>query len=108
MSAFKKNFASEIKRLQTLERQLRYFATLLDAERSAVTGRSLFDFTPHDAALQRHSLDELESRFDELESELRQLAANEARLDVEQRRCVEWKYALVKAGASVEKVRSLL
>ena len=106
VSSFQKNFAADVKRLVALDRQLRYFESQLRAERTAVTGRAMFDFTPHATALQqKQSLDELEAKFDEVESELRQLAANEAKLDAEHHRCVEWKYVLQRAGLLVEQVK---
>lgn len=106
VNSFKKNFANEIKRLQMLERQLRYFEAQLLAERTAVTGRRLFDFEPHPYSplAQKPKLDELEQKFDELESELRQINTNKSKLDGEWHRCVEWKYALLKAAPLIEQV----
>jgi V-type H+-transporting ATPase subunit a len=94
VNAFQRNFVIEVKRCDEMERKLRFFEEQVTKEKGlarALTSISVESAGPSSAAL---SMDELETRFDELEKELQQMINNQQMLDRNYNELIELQHVL--------------
>jgi len=92
-SAFQRTFAAEVKRCDEMARKLRFFKDQIEKAGLPVNGRG---------AVRELTLDELESRLEDLEKELLEVNANSERLFRTEAELVELQMVLERAGTFFE------
>ena len=97
-SAFQRTFTKEIRRLDNIERQLRYFKSQM--EKANISMRSRYDFDEDMlAAPQAAEIDELADRAESLEQRIRNLNDSYETLKKREMELTEWRWVLKEAGA---------
>lgn len=96
-SAFQRTFTKEIRRLDNVERQLRYFKAQM--EKSGIEMRSHWDFEEDMlAAPQANEIDELADRSESLEQRISSLNDSYETLKKRETELTEWRWVLKEAG----------
>lgn len=96
-SAFQRTFTKEIRRLDNVERQLRYFKAQM--EKSGIEMRSHWDFEEDMlAAPQANEIDELADRSESLEQRVASLNDSYETLKKRETELTEWRWVLKEAG----------
>ncbi|KAK5956409.1 H(+)-transporting V0 sector ATPase subunit a [Knufia fluminis] len=96
-SAFQRTFTKEIRRLDNIERQLRYFKTQM--EKANIEMRSHYDFDEDMlAAPQAAEIDELADRSEGLEQRIKNLNESYETLKKREMELTEWRWVLKEAG----------
>jgi len=97
-SAFQRTFTKEIRRLDNIERQLRYFKTQM--EKANIEMRSHWDFDEDMlAAPQAAEIDELADRSEQLEQRVKNLNESYETLKKREMELTEWRWVLKEAGS---------
>jgi V-type H+-transporting ATPase subunit a len=96
-TAFQRTFTKEIRRLDNVERQLRYFRAQMEKE--SIEMRSRFDFDEDMlAAPQANEIDELAERAQHLETRISSLNESYETLKKRETELTEWRWVLKEAG----------
>jgi V-type H+-transporting ATPase subunit a len=96
-TAFQRTFTKEIRRLDNVERQLRYFRAQM--EKAGIEMRSRFDFDDDMlAAPQANEIDELAERSEHLEDRISKLNESYEILKKRETELTEWRWVLKEAG----------
>ncbi|KAJ9607331.1 H(+)-transporting V0 sector ATPase subunit a [Cladophialophora chaetospira] len=96
-TAFQRTFTKEIRRLDNVERQLRYFKSQM--EKSGIEMRSHWDFDENMlAAPQASEIDELAERSESLEQRVSSLNDSYETLKKREVELTEWRWVLKEAG----------
>ncbi|GAM28112.1 hypothetical protein SAMD00019534_112880 [Acytostelium subglobosum LB1] len=94
LNIFQRYFVNEVKRCDEMERKLKYFEEqILKDKRLA---RMYASSTSNPLTEEQLQMDELEARFDELESELKQANSNQETLQRNYNELIELRYVLTK------------
>ncbi|PGH00551.1 hypothetical protein AJ80_09157 [Polytolypa hystricis UAMH7299] len=96
VSAFQRTFTSEIRRLDNVERQLRYFHSQM--EKASIQMRSSTEFTDALAAPSATEIDELVDRSQSLEQRVASLNESYETLKKREVELIEWRWVLREAG----------
>jgi V-type H+-transporting ATPase subunit a len=96
-TAFQRTFTKELRRLENVERQLRYFRAQMD--KSGIEMRSHWDFDENMlAAPQASEIDELAERSESLEQRISSLNDSYETLKKREVELTEWRWVLKEAG----------
>ena len=96
-TAFQRTFTKEIRRLDNVERQLKYFKAQM--EKAGIEMRSRFDFDEDMlAAPQASEIDELAERSESLEQRISNLNDSYETLKKRETELTEWRWVLKEAG----------
>lgn len=103
-SAFQRTFTQEIRRLDNIERQLRYFQAQM--EKSSIPMRSIWDFDDVNtlAATSATEIDELADRSQSLENRISSLNESYETLKKREVELTEWRWVLREAGGFFDRV----
>lgn len=99
-NAFQRTFTKEIRRLDNVERQLRFFATQM--EKAGVTVRPIPRNENVTAAPSAHEIDDLADRCDQLEKRVSELNESHETLQKRWVELIEWRAVLREAGSVFE------
>ncbi|TID14524.1 V-type proton ATPase subunit A [Venturia nashicola] len=102
-TAFQRTFTQEIRRLDNVERQLRYFHTQM--EKSGVPMRSIYEFDNILAAPSASEIDELGDRCQSLENRIASLNESYETLKKREVELTEWRWVLREAGGFFDRAR---
>jgi V-type H+-transporting ATPase subunit a len=94
VNAFQRNFVIEVKRCDEMERKLRFFEEQVTKERGLGKALSSISVESASSSSSGLSMDELETRFDELEKELQQMNNNQQMLDRNFNELIELRHVL--------------
>lgn len=98
VSAFQRTFTKEIRRLDNIERQLRYFKSQM--EKANIPMRSHWDFDEDMLAAPRAAeIDELADRAESLEQRIKNLNESYETLMKREMELTEWRWVLKEAGS---------
>ncbi|EFA74721.1 vacuolar proton ATPase 100-kDa subunit [Heterostelium album PN500] len=94
VNIFQRYFVNEVKRCDEMDRKLKYFEEQInkDTKLARILDNSVTDSVTEDQL----QMDELESRFDELEAELRQVNTNQETLQRNYNELIELRHVLTK------------
>ena len=102
-TAFQRTFTKEIRRLDNVERQLRYFREQM--EKSSIEMRSSYDFEEDLLAAPRaNEIDELADRSEALEQRISSLNESWETLKKREVELTEWRWVLKEAGGFFDRV----
>eukprot|EP01116_Phalansterium_solitarium_P012250 TRINITY_DN2836_c0_g1_i2.p1 TRINITY_DN2836_c0_g1~~TRINITY_DN2836_c0_g1_i2.p1 ORF type:complete len:827 (-),score=364.90 TRINITY_DN2836_c0_g1_i2:293-2773(-) len=101
VSAFQRNFVNEVKRCDAMEVKVRFFEEqvqkeIRELEESGKDVSRLLESEDHDVIERKLNMDEMESTFEELQSELQQMNNNQEILERNYTELVELKHVLTK------------
>ncbi|KAK6332747.1 H(+)-transporting V0 sector ATPase subunit a [Orbilia brochopaga] len=99
-NAFQRTFTKEIRRLDNVERQLRYFAAQM--EKAGVTVRPIPRNQNVNTATSAHEIDDLADRCDQLEKRVSELNESYETLQRRWVELIEWRAVLREAGSVFE------
>lgn len=102
-SAFQRTFTQEIRRLDNVERQLRYFQAQMEKE--SIPMRSIYEFDNRLAAPSASEIDELADRSQQLEQRIQSLNDSYETLKKREMELTEWRWVLREAGGFFDRVR---
>ncbi|RMZ80355.1 hypothetical protein DV738_g2878, partial [Chaetothyriales sp. CBS 135597] len=103
-TAFQRTFTQEIRRLDNVERQLRYFKTQM--EKAGINPRSRFDFDDNMLAVpQASDIDELAERAEVLEGRISSLNESYETLKRRETELNEWRWVLREAGGFFDRAQ---
>lgn len=103
-SAFQRTFTQEIRRLENVERQLRYFRQQMD--KAGIPVRSIYEFGGNVLAAPAASeIDELADRCQSLENRISSLNESYETLKKREVELTEWRWVLREAGGFFDRVR---
>ncbi|OJJ49455.1 hypothetical protein ASPZODRAFT_60505 [Penicilliopsis zonata CBS 506.65] len=103
-NAFQRTFTKEIRRLDNVERQLRYFGAQID--KAAIPMRPSTDFSDTLAAPLASEIDELAERSEGLEQRIVSLNDSYETLKKREVELVEWRWVLKEAGGFFDRAHS--
>ncbi|KAF1813948.1 V0/A0 complex, 116-kDa subunit of ATPase [Eremomyces bilateralis CBS 781.70] len=102
-TAFQRTFTQEIRRLDNVERQLRYFHAQMD--KAAIPMRSIYEFNNTFAAPTASEIDELSERAGSLENRIASLNESYETLKKREVDLTEWRWVLREAGGFFDRAR---
>ncbi|EON66872.1 V-type proton ATPase subunit A [Coniosporium apollinis CBS 100218] len=102
-SAFQRTFTQEIRRLDNVERQLRYFQSQM--EKASIPMRSIYEFDNILAAPSASEIDELADRSQSLENRIASLNESYETLKKREVELTEWRWVLREAGGFFDRAR---
>ncbi|KAF1991759.1 V0/A0 complex, 116-kDa subunit of ATPase [Aulographum hederae CBS 113979] len=102
-SAFQRTFTQEIRRLDNVERQLRYFHTQMD--KASIPMRSIYEFHNVNTAPSASEIDELSDRSQQLENRVASLNESYETLKKREVELTEWRWVLREAGGFFDRAR---
>ncbi|KAF1351026.1 V-type ATPase, V0 complex, 116kDa subunit family [Delphinella strobiligena] len=102
-SAFQRTFTQEIRRLDNVERQLRYFQAQMEKENIGM--RSIYEFDNRLAAPSATEIDELADRSQQLEQRIQSLNDSYETLKKREMELSEWRWVLREAGGFFDRAR---
>ncbi|KAK7518683.1 vacuolar ATP synthase-like protein 98 kDa subunit [Phyllosticta citriasiana] len=102
-TAFQRTFTQEIRRLDNVERQLRYFHSQMD--KAGIPMRSVYEFSNTLAAPSAVEIDELSDRCQSLESRIASLNDSYETLKKREVELTEWRWVLREAGGFFDRAR---
>ncbi|KAJ5107925.1 hypothetical protein N7456_004600 [Penicillium angulare] len=103
-NAFQRTFTKEIRRLDNVERQLRYFRTQI--EKAAIPMRPSTDFSDTLAAPLASEIDELAERSESLEQRISSLNDSYETLKKREVELSEWRWVLREAGGFFDRAHT--
>ncbi|KAJ5899082.1 hypothetical protein N7495_003826 [Penicillium taxi] len=103
-NAFQRTFTKEIRRLDNVERQLRYFHSQM--EKASITMRSSSDFSDTLAAPLASEIDELAERSESLEQRISSLNDSYETLKKREVELSEWRWVLREAGGFFDRAHT--
>jgi V-type H+-transporting ATPase subunit a len=103
VTAFQRTFTQEIRRLDNVERQLRYFHAQMD--KCSIPMRSIYEFTNTFAAPSATEIDELADRSQHLETRISSLNESYETLKKREVELTEWRWVLREAGGFFDRAR---
>ncbi|KAL4960471.1 H(+)-transporting V0 sector ATPase subunit a [Aspergillus stella-maris] len=103
-SAFQKTFTKEIRRLDNVERQLRYFHSQMD--KAGIQMRSSSEFSDTLAAPLASEIDELAERSESLEQRIASLNDSYETLKKREVELTEWRWVLREAGGFFDRAHT--
>ncbi|KAL4882033.1 V-type ATPase, V0 complex, 116kDa subunit family [Aspergillus karnatakaensis] len=103
-SAFQKTFTKEIRRLDNVERQLRYFHAQMD--KAGIAMRSSSEFSDTLAAPLASEIDELAERSESLEQRIASLNDSYETLKKREVELTEWRWVLREAGGFFDRAHT--
>ncbi|KAJ5815046.1 hypothetical protein N7474_006823 [Penicillium riverlandense] len=103
-NAFQRTFTKEIRRLDNVERQLRYFHTQMD--KAAIPMRSSTEFSDTLAAPLASEIDELAERSESLEQRVASLNDSYETLKKREVELTEWRWVLREAGGFFDRAHT--
>ncbi|KAL4921729.1 V-type ATPase, V0 complex, 116kDa subunit family [Aspergillus aurantiobrunneus] len=103
-NAFQKTFTKEIRRLDNVERQLRYFHAQMD--KAGIQMRSSSEFSDTLAAPLASEIDELAERSDSLEQRISSLNDSYETLKKREVELTEWRWVLREAGGFFDRAHT--
>ncbi|KAI9714282.1 MAG: H(+)-transporting V0 sector ATPase subunit a [Bogoriella megaspora] len=103
VSAFQRTFTQEIRRLDNVERQLRYFQAQM--EKAGIPMRPLYEFSNILAAPSATEIDELADRSQSLEQRIASLNDSYETLKRREVELTEWRWVLRTAGGFFDRAR---
>lgn len=101
-NAFQRTFTKEIRRLDNIERQLRYFSSQM--EKANITIRPSTEFGNILAAPSSAEIDELAERSESLEQRIVSLNDSYETLKKREMELTEWRWVLREAGGFFDRV----
>ncbi|KAF2460579.1 vacuolar ATP synthase 98 kDa subunit [Lineolata rhizophorae] len=102
-SAFQRTFTQEIRRLDNVERQFRFFH--MHMEKSSIPARSIYDFDENISATSKTEIDELVDRSQALEGRISSLNESYETLKKREVELTEWRWVLKEAGSFFDRAR---
>ncbi|KAH0008517.1 V0/A0 complex, 116-kDa subunit of ATPase, partial [Aureobasidium melanogenum] len=102
-TAFQRTFTQEIRRLDNVERQLRYFKAQMD--KADIPMRSMYEFGDRLAAPSASEIDELVDRSQTLEQRIQSLNDSYETLKKREMELTEWRWVLREAGGFFDRAR---
>ncbi|KAF2137568.1 uncharacterized protein K452DRAFT_278186 [Aplosporella prunicola CBS 121167] len=102
-TAFQRTFTQEIRRLDNVQRQLRYFHAQMD--KSNIPMRSIYEFDNTIAAPSASEIDELADRSQSLENRIASLNESYETLKKREVELTEWRWVLREAGGFFDRAR---
>ncbi|KAJ5133718.1 hypothetical protein N7526_005083 [Penicillium atrosanguineum] len=103
-NAFQRTFTKEIRRLDNVERQLRYFHTQMD--KASISMRSSSEFSDTLAAPLASEIDELAERSESLEQRVASLNDSYETLKKREVELTEWRWVLREAGGFFDRAHT--
>ncbi|PKY02588.1 vacuolar ATPase 98 kDa subunit [Aspergillus campestris IBT 28561] len=103
-NAFQRTFTKEIRRLDNVERQLRYFHAQMD--KASIIMRSSSEFSDTLAAPMASEIDELAERSDSLEQRIASLNDSYETLKKREVELTEWRWVLREAGGFFDRAHT--
>jgi len=94
VNAFQRNFVNEVKRCDEMERKLRFFEEQVSKEKGLARVLSSISVGLNSSTSRALSMDEMETRFDDLEKELQQMNSNQLMLDRNYNELIEFRHVL--------------
>lgn len=104
-TAFQRTFTQEIRRLDNVERQLRYFQSQIKKE--SIPIRPQHEFSNVLAAPSASEIDELSDKSESLEQRVASLNDSYETLKKREVELTEWRWVLTEAGGFFDRVGSL-
>ncbi|KAF2021046.1 V0/A0 complex, 116-kDa subunit of ATPase [Aaosphaeria arxii CBS 175.79] len=102
-SAFQRTFTQEIRRLDNVERQLRYFHSQMD--KASIPMRSIYDFNNPFISPKASEIDELADKSQSLENRISSLNESYETLKKREVELTEWRWVLREAGGFFDRAR---
>lgn len=102
-SAFQRTFTQEIRRLDNVERQLRYFRSHM--EKASISMRPIYEFSNTMGATSASEIDELADRSQNLEQRISSLNDSYETLKKREAELTEWRWVLREAGSFFDRAR---
>ncbi|KAF1977604.1 vacuolar ATP synthase-like protein 98 kDa subunit [Bimuria novae-zelandiae CBS 107.79] len=102
-SAFQRTFTQEIRRLDNVERQLRYFRSQMD--KASIPMRSIYDFENPFTSPSASEIDELADKSQQLEGRISSLNESYETLKKREVELTEWRWVLREAGGFFDRAR---
>ncbi|PSN73511.1 V0/A0 complex, 116-kDa subunit of ATPase [Corynespora cassiicola Philippines] len=102
-SAFQRTFTQEIRRLDNVERQLRYFHSQMD--KASIPMRSIYDFNNPFTSPSASEIDELADKSQSLENRISSLNESYETLKKREVELTEWRWVLREAGGFFDRAR---
>ncbi|CAI6326055.1 unnamed protein product [Periconia digitata] len=102
-SAFQRTFTQEIRRLDNVERQLRYFRQQMD--KLEIPMRSIYDFNNPFTSPSATEIDELADKSQQLENRISSLNESYETLKKREVELTEWRWVLREAGGFFDRAR---
>ncbi|KAF9741424.1 H(+)-transporting V0 sector ATPase subunit a [Paraphaeosphaeria minitans] len=102
-TAFQRTFTQEIRRLDNVERQLRYFRGQMD--KSSIPMRSIYDFENPFTSPSASEIDELADKSQQLEDRISSLNESYETLKKREVELTEWRWVLREAGGFFDRAR---
>ncbi|KAH8725028.1 V-type ATPase 116kDa subunit family-domain-containing protein [Phaeosphaeriaceae sp. PMI808] len=102
-TAFQRTFTQEIRRLDNVERQLRYFRAQM--EKSSISMRSIYDFNNPFTSPSASEIDELADKSQSLEQRIASLNESYETLKKREVELTEWRWVLREAGGFFDRAR---
>ncbi|OAG12057.1 V0/A0 complex, 116-kDa subunit of ATPase [Paraphaeosphaeria sporulosa] len=102
-TAFQRTFTQEIRRLDNVERQLRYFRGQMD--KSSIPMRSIYDFDNPFTSPSASEIDELADKSHQLEDRISSLNESYETLKKREVELTEWRWVLREAGGFFDRAR---
>ncbi|KAF1957075.1 vacuolar ATP synthase-like protein 98 kDa subunit [Byssothecium circinans] len=102
-TAFQRTFTQEIRRLDNVERQLRYFHSQMD--KASIPMRSIYDFNNPFTSPSASEIDELADKSQQLENRVSSLNESYETLKKREVELTEWRWVLREAGGFFDRAR---
>jgi V-type H+-transporting ATPase subunit a len=102
-TAFQRTFTQEIRRLDNVERQLRYFRSQMD--KASIPMRSIYDFNNPFTSPSASEIDELADKSQSLENRISSLNESYETLKKREVELTEWRWVLREAGGFFDRAR---
>ncbi|KAF3037843.1 H(+)-transporting V0 sector ATPase subunit a [Didymella heteroderae] len=102
-TAFQRTFTQEIRRLDNVERQLRYFHAQMD--KADISMRSIYDFNNPFTSPSASEIDELADKSQSLEQRIASLNESYETLKKREVELTEWRWVLREAGGFFDRAR---
>lgn len=102
-TAFQRTFTQEIRRLDNVERQLRYFHSQMD--KASIPMRSIYDFNNPFTSPSASEIDELADKSQSLENRISSLNESYETLKKREVELTEWRWVLREAGGFFDRAR---
>ncbi|PNS16613.1 hypothetical protein CAC42_4577 [Sphaceloma murrayae] len=102
-NAFQRTFTQEIRRLDNVERQLRYFQS--QCEKSSINMRPMWEFANNMTAPTASEIDELAEKSQSLEQRIKSLNDSYETLKKREMELTEWRWVLREAGGFFDRAR---
>ncbi|KAK9466199.1 V-type ATPase, V0 complex, 116kDa subunit family [Lipomyces arxii] len=105
VNSFQRTYVKEIRRLDNIERQLRFFSSQI--EKAGIKVKAVSGYADVTAAPNSSEIDELSNRTEQLEERVTQLIESNERLLKKQVELFELRHVLVEAGAFFDRAHNV-